>query len=95
MRSPVSVTKLTGQTILIPQNLLDILIHLNPSVPTYIGEPVEHWEYQYNYMQGGLYGFSYGIIRTMESARPGEDQVTLDRPEDARIGHLMVKDLPL
>jgi hypothetical protein len=72
------------------QNLLDILVRLDPTVPTYIGDPMRDWEHRYMYMQGGMYGVSYGIIRTLGAADMPAEELTVDYPEDSRIGHLIV-----
>ena len=73
------------------QNLLDMLVYLNPAVPTYIGLPLRNWEYTHSYMQGGFYGFPWGVAKTIAEAEMSDYDVTFNRPEDARMGILMVR----
>ena len=78
------------QSIVIIQNLLDILVHLDPTVPTYVGDLRRHWQYTHSYMTGGFYGLSWGIVKTIAEADMSEWDITYNRPEDARTGSLVV-----
>ena len=74
-------------------NLLDILTHLDPSIPTYLGTLIPHRHSKISFMAGGFYGFSYGVVKTLAAADLDDDTLCKSYFEDGRMGEFVVSPL--
>ncbi|CAD6591400.1 MAG: hypothetical protein TREMPRED_000080 [Tremellales sp. Tagirdzhanova-0007] len=83
------VIKCDDDTLPIIPNLLPFLIRQDPSVPTYFGTSLGRWPGYHYYFEGMMYGFSWGVVKTLATAKVPELTRNHDMPEDARIGELM------
>ncbi|WWC99202.1 hypothetical protein V866_006097 [Kwoniella sp. B9012] len=88
------VMKCDDDTLPILPNLIPTLLSLNPTEPGYVGSAFGRWTgYQY-YFQGMMYGFSWGVVKTMAVADVPASTRNSQWDEDARMGSLMFS-LPL
>lgn len=84
---------ITLQALPILPNLLDQLVRLESSQPTYFGgvAPGQHNSGLHYYFQGQMYGFTWNVVKTIAAAKKAPKEVVqLKKYEDARIGELMV-----
>ncbi|WVF65943.1 hypothetical protein IAT40_000681 [Kwoniella sp. CBS 6097] len=83
------VLKCDDDTLPILPNLLPFLLSLEPSKPTYLGSALGRWTGYHYYFQGMMYGFSWGVIKTMAVADVPRGSRNYQWDEDARMGELM------
>ncbi|OCF40731.1 hypothetical protein I317_05426 [Kwoniella heveanensis CBS 569] len=83
------VLKCDDDTLPILPNLLPFLLSLDPSKPTYIGSALGRWTGYHYYFQGMMYGFSWGVVKTMAVADVPRSSRNYQWDEDARMGGLM------
>ena len=50
------------QTLVILPNLLNSLLKLEPSQPTYLGSGLGRWAGYHYYFEGMFYGFNWGVV---------------------------------
>jgi hypothetical protein len=55
-----------AQTLPIMPNLLPFLTEQNPREPVYLGTALGHWLGFHYYMEGMMYGFSWGVVSTID-----------------------------
>lgn len=78
------------QTFPVLPNLIDTLLGLNPTQPTYFGTSMEHWTGAHHYFEGMMYGFSWNVIKTLSAAKRNELAIHSQEHEDMHMGELMV-----
>ncbi|GFZ46867.1 hypothetical protein JCM24511_04087 [Saitozyma sp. JCM 24511] len=83
------VLKCDDDTVPLLPNLLPWLATLDPTKPTYFGNPHLHPEYHMYYFEGMLYGFSWGVVKTLSTADVSREEVESYIPEDDRMGELI------
>ncbi|WVQ80920.1 hypothetical protein IAT38_003027 [Cryptococcus sp. DSM 104549] len=88
------VLKCDDDTLPILPNLLPMLLSKDPSVPTYVGSALGRWPGYHYYFEGMMYGFSWGVVKTMATADVPPSERNYHWDEDARMGALMFS-LPL
>ncbi|WWC85862.1 uncharacterized protein L201_000729 [Kwoniella dendrophila CBS 6074] len=88
------VLKCDDDTLPLLPNLLPFLTSLDPSIPTYLGSALGRWPGHHYYFEGMMYGFSWGVVKTMAVADVPREIRNEDWDEDGRIGEAMFS-LPL
>ncbi|WVW81846.1 hypothetical protein I302_103844 [Kwoniella bestiolae CBS 10118] len=88
------VMKCDDDTLPILPNLIPTLLSLDPHKPSYIGTALGRWTGYHYYFQGMIYGFSWGVVKTMAVAEVPRSTRNSQFDEDAKMGELMFS-LPL
>ncbi|WWC66787.1 uncharacterized protein I206_100692 [Kwoniella pini CBS 10737] len=88
------VLKCDDDTLPLIPNLLQTLLTLDPNQPTYFGSSLGRWTGYHYYFQGMMYGFSWGVVKTMAVADVPNSTRNYHWDEDARMGGVMFS-LPL
>ncbi|WWC58179.1 uncharacterized protein I303_100715 [Kwoniella dejecticola CBS 10117] len=88
------VLKCDDDTLPIIPNLLHLLLTFDPNQPIYLGSSLGRWTGYHYYFQGMMYGFSWGVVKTMAVADVPASTRNDHWDEDARIGAVMFS-LPL
>ncbi|WRT63797.1 uncharacterized protein IL334_000722 [Kwoniella shivajii] len=84
------VIKCDDDTLPLLPNLLPLLLSLDPSKPTYLGTSLGRWTGYHYYFQGMMYGFSWGVVKTMAVADVPSSTRNYNWDEDARMGEIML-----
>ncbi|WVQ93574.1 hypothetical protein IAU59_000649 [Kwoniella sp. CBS 9459] len=83
------ILKCDDDTLPILPNLLPFLLSLDPAKPTYLGSAMGRWTGYHYYFQGMMYGFNWGVVKTMAVANVSRSSRNYQWDEDARTGGLM------
>nr|ODN87591.1 hypothetical protein L203_03370 [Cryptococcus depauperatus CBS 7841] len=88
------VLKCDDDTFPILPNLLPFLLKQDPANPSYVGTGLGRSTKYHHYFEGMMYGFSWGVVKTLAMTDIPEDYQYRQWHEDASIGELLFS-LPL
>ncbi|WVR03582.1 hypothetical protein IAU60_000574 [Kwoniella sp. DSM 27419] len=83
------VLKCDDDTFPLLPNLLPLLLGLDPSEPTYVGTAYAAWSGYHYYFAGMMYGFSWGVVKTLAVADVTREDRNNHWDEDAKMGAVM------